>query len=61
LQIIHPKRSETVVSNTIDTMYASATIEVGFEPGGMAITLDGTQAYVANEGSDTASVIDTAT
>ncbi len=40
-----------------------ATLEVGKEPGGLALTPDGTYAYVANynEGSaGTVSVIDTA-
>ena len=38
-----------------------ATIPVGNEPLGVAFTPDGTQAYVANIGSNTVSVIATAT
>jgi YVTN family beta-propeller protein len=38
-----------------------ATIPVGSEPLGVAFTPDGTQAYVANIGSNTVSVIATAT
>ena len=38
-----------------------ATIPVGNCPQGVAITPDGTQAYVANADDDTVSVIDTAT
>lgn len=35
-------------------------VPVGIDPRGVAITTDGTQAYVANAGSDTVSVLDTA-
>src|SRR5690606_9618414 len=35
------------------------TVGVGVAPSGVAITLDGTQAYVTNLGSDDLSVIDT--
>jgi YVTN family beta-propeller protein len=38
----------------------SATIPVGQDPNGAAITADGTHAYVANQRDGTASVIDTA-
>jgi YVTN family beta-propeller protein len=38
----------------------SATIPVGQDPNGVAITADGTHAYVANQRDGTASVIDTA-
>jgi YVTN family beta-propeller protein len=37
-----------------------ATIPVGVGPFGIAVSPDGTRAYVANEGGDTVSVIDTA-
>jgi YVTN family beta-propeller protein len=37
-----------------------ATIPVGQDPNGVAITSDGTQAYVTNQSDNTASVIDTA-
>jgi YVTN family beta-propeller protein len=38
-----------------------ATIPVGVNPDGVAITPDGGRAYVANNGSNTLSIIDTAT
>jgi DNA-binding beta-propeller fold protein YncE len=38
-----------------------ATVPVGNSPIGVAITRDGTRAYVVNDLSNTASVIDTAT
>jgi len=40
---------------------AGASIPVGDTPLGIALTPDGTRAYVANRGSDTVSVIDTVT
>jgi YVTN family beta-propeller protein len=45
----------------IATNAVIATIPVGAGPIGIAITPDGTRAYVTNEDSNTVSVIDTAT
>lgn len=49
------------VIDTATNQVVGAPIEVGLEPFGIAITPDGTRAYVVNTGSDTVSVIDTAT
>ena len=43
------------------TNTVTATITVGATPAGVAVSPDGTRAYVTNYGSDTVSVIDTAT
>jgi len=42
-----------------DTQTARSTFPVGAGPSGIAITPDGTFAYVTNAGSDSVSVIDT--
>ena len=44
-----------------DTNTIVATIPVGINPLGVAITPDGTRVYVSNSGSGTVSVIDTST
>ena len=49
----------SVIDTATNTVIA--TIPVGVAPFGVAVTPDGTRAYVANVGSDTVSVIDTAT
>ena len=46
--------------SVIDTNAVPATIPVGSNPYGVAVTPDGRTAYVANAGSNTVSVIDTA-
>ena len=43
------------------TNTVTATITVGTQPWGLAVTPDGSKVYVANFEDDTASVIDTAT
>ncbi len=53
-------------SNTVSvidtaTNTVTATIPVGIDPYGVAVTPDGSKVYVANVGSNTVSVIDTAT
>ena len=55
-----------IFSNTVSVIDTAsntvvATIPVGVNPVGVAITPDGTRAYVTNEGSNTVSVIDIAT
>jgi YVTN family beta-propeller protein len=52
---------QVTVIDTATNQVVGAPIEVGLEPFGIAITPDGTRAYVVNTGSDTVSVIDTAT
>jgi YVTN family beta-propeller protein len=53
-------------SNTVSVIAAAtnrvaATVAVGSEPVGIAVSPDGTTVYVTNSGSNTVSVIDTAT
>jgi YVTN family beta-propeller protein len=43
------------------TLTVTATIPVGSEPLGVAVSPDGSKVYVANKGSDIVSVIDRAT
>jgi YVTN family beta-propeller protein len=43
------------------TNHVAATIRVDGQPQGVAVSPDGTHAYVTNAASDTVSVIDTAT
>ncbi len=52
--------SVSVIDTATNTVEA-ATITVGIEPEGVAVTPDGKHAYVTNFGSNTVSVIDTAT
>ena len=49
--------SVTVINTSTDNVVA--TVTVGNDPFGVAITPDGTSAYVANSGSGSVSVIDT--
>jgi len=51
----------TVLVIDTATNTATATIGVGSSPVGLAVTPDGTHLYVCNRGSDTVSVVDTAT
>jgi YVTN family beta-propeller protein len=53
-----PASAVSVINTTSNTVVA--TIPVGQDPNGVAITPDGTHAYVANQRDGTASVIDTA-
>jgi YVTN family beta-propeller protein len=53
-------------SNTVSVINTAtntvvATVSVGTNPFGVAMTPDGSRVYVTNEGSNTVSVIDTAT
>ena len=43
------------------TNKVTASVDVGNDPWGIAVTPDGTKVYVANYGSNTTSVINTAT
>jgi YVTN family beta-propeller protein len=47
------------VIDTVTNM-VSATVDVGVDPVGVAVTPDGKRAYVTNHGSSNVSVIDTA-
>ena len=51
----------TTTTTTTPINGVSATITVGDNPNGVAITPDGTKAYVTNFNPDTVSVINTAT
>ncbi|HEX4559236.1 MAG TPA: beta-propeller fold lactonase family protein [Mycobacterium sp.] len=51
--------SQAAATTTAAT--TTATINVGLEPHGVAVSLDGSRVYVANVGDNTVSVIDTAT
>jgi len=53
--------SKTVSVIDVATGTVSNTIGIGNNPGGVAITPDGTKAYVTNYGGNTVSVIDVAT
>jgi YVTN family beta-propeller protein len=57
----HANGSDNVSVIDTDTQKVLATIPVGEYPDGVAITSDGSQAYVTNWGSGNVSVIDTAT
>ena len=48
-----------MISTATNTV--TATVTVGSNPWGVAVTPNGAYAYVTNEGSDTVSVISTAT
>src|SRR5204862_4011269 len=54
-----PNNFVSVIDTATNTVVA--TIPVGVAPNGIAITPDGTRAYVTDDGSDTVSVIDTTT
>ncbi|MDV6278217.1 YncE family protein, partial [Rhodococcus erythropolis] len=50
-----------VVDTVIDTVPIGDAVPVGASPRGVAITADGTRAYVTNQDAGTVSVIETAT
>jgi YVTN family beta-propeller protein len=52
-------KTASVIDTTTNTV--TATVPVGIDPYGVAVTPDGTKVYVTNYGSNNVSVIDTAT
>ena len=61
-QGIYPNFSNTVTVIDTTTNKVVTTVDVGLAPAGVAVTLDGSKVYVANEAvNGTVSVIDTAT